>query len=231
MTGRELRKARRQKCWTQQEAAQRLGVSQPYLSLLERGRRHVPTSHLQDFHAVYEVLSPVVLPFHGEDKWHLLDNQQLAAELASLGYPGFSYMRKRPAWNPAELLVAALTRNDLETRVAEALPWLALVHSNMDWDWVVSQAKLRDVQNRLGFLLALAREVAGRRGANAAAKKLGAVEVRLQNSVLLQKQTFCHEDMSQAERRWLENKSTPEARRWNVLSDLSPDHLTYAVTA
>ena len=34
-----LKRARQYKGWTQEEAAQKLGVSQPYLSLLEQGRR------------------------------------------------------------------------------------------------------------------------------------------------------------------------------------------------
>ena len=34
-----LKTARRHRGWTQQETAHKLGVSQPYLSLLEQGRR------------------------------------------------------------------------------------------------------------------------------------------------------------------------------------------------
>lgn len=233
MTGRQLAEARKEMGLTQQEAARRLRVSQPYLSLLERGRRPLPPSQVHCFLTVYQSLPPVALPLKGPLEWDRLGNQELASELASFGYPGFSYLRTQPGWNPAEVLVAALTKDDLESRVAEALPWLVLAYSNMNWTFVVEQAKLHDVQNRLGFVLTLARELAERSQNNnsAAAVQLSAVESRLQNSVLLRKQTFCSEHMSQAERRWLETRSTPEARRWNVLSDLSPEHLSHAVPA
>ena len=42
MTGQQLREARKLKGWNQQQAAQRLGVSQTYLSLLEKGKRRMP---------------------------------------------------------------------------------------------------------------------------------------------------------------------------------------------
>ncbi len=41
MSGNELRELRRKRGWTQMEAAKRLGVSQPYLALLESGKRHL----------------------------------------------------------------------------------------------------------------------------------------------------------------------------------------------
>lgn len=231
MTGRELAEARKRMGLTQQEAARRLRVSQPYLSLLEKDRRRLPHSHVHSFLTLYQELSPVALPFKGQREWDRLGNQELASELASLGYPGFSYLRTQPGWNPAEVLVAALTKDNLESRVAEALPWLVFAYSNMNWSFVVKQAKLHDVQNRLGFALTLARELAERLRNNDAAAQLSAVESRLQRSVLLRKQTFCSERMSQAERRWLETRSSPEARRWNVLSDLSPEHLSHAIPA
>jgi transcriptional regulator with XRE-family HTH domain len=39
MTGKDLKLGREQKGWTQEEAATRLSVSQPYLSLIEKGAR------------------------------------------------------------------------------------------------------------------------------------------------------------------------------------------------
>jgi hypothetical protein len=102
-------------------------------------------------------------------------------------------------WNPTELLVAALTKDDLENRVAVALPWLVLAYSNVDWDWVVKQTKMHDVQNRLGFVLTLARALAERVHNTAVANRLHDVEKSLHNSVLLRELTFCHEHMPQAE--------------------------------
>ena len=44
MTSSELRQGRRTKKWTQGELAEKLGVSQAYVSLLEKNRRPVPES-------------------------------------------------------------------------------------------------------------------------------------------------------------------------------------------
>jgi hypothetical protein len=99
----------------------------------------------------------------------------------------------------------------------------------MDWDWVVRQANLHDVQNRLGFVLTLARSLAERISDTSVATRLRELEKRLHGSVLLRELTFCNENMPLAERRWLNQNSTPQAKHWNVLSDLSVEHLSHAV--
>jgi transcriptional regulator with XRE-family HTH domain len=229
MTPAELRQARKAKGWTQQEAASRLGLSQTYLSLLEKGKRQVPKSRVQRLLTVYDSLSPLALPMRGQKSWDRLDGPKLAQQLAALGYPGFAYMQAHATWNPVEILLAALTSNYLESRTAEALPWLALAYSNMDWGWIVTQTKMHDAQNRLGFVLTLARSLAEKMKNTGVANRLLAVEKSLHGSVLLRELTFCREDMSEAERRWLKHNSTPEAKHWNVLSDLSVEHLSHAV--
>jgi hypothetical protein len=178
---------------------------------------------------VYDSISPLALPIRGQKAWEEMGAHKFAQQLGALGYLGFAYMRGRATWNPAELLVAALTKDELESRTAEALPWLALAYSNMDWEWVTRQTKLHDVQNRLGFVLTLARSLAERANDNAVTNLLREVEKRLHASVLRRELTFCHEDMPPAERRWLKQNSTPQAKHWNVLSDLSPEHLSNAV--
>ena len=229
MTAVELRQAREAKGWTQQEAAARLGLSQTYLSLLEKGKRQVPKSRVQRLLSVYDSLSPLALPMRGQKNWAGMGNLKLAQQLGGLGYPGFAYMRARAIWNPAELLVAALTKDELESRTAEALPWLVLTYSDMDWDWVVRQTKMNDVQNRLGFVLTLACLLAERMNDIAVANRLRGVEKQLHASVLARELTFCNEHMPPAERFWLKQNSTREARHWNVLSDLSVEHLSHAV--
>jgi len=47
VTGEDLRKARQQKGWTQVQAAQKLGMTQAYLSMLERGQRGLSNSVLR----------------------------------------------------------------------------------------------------------------------------------------------------------------------------------------
>lgn len=227
MTGADLKAARKKKHLTQSDAAVRLSVTQGYLSMLESGRRPLPSRLLVQVLKTYEV-SPVALPLRGTDAMLNIRMDELAAQLAALGYPGFSYMRAKSRWNPAELLLAALLKDNVERRVTEALPWLALQYVDLDWGWLVRESKLHDAQNRLGFAVTLARELAEYRQNESVVQKLCAMEERLEPSVLARTQTFCHEAMSQAERRWLQRKRPARARRWNILSDLSPEHLTHA---
>src|SRR2546430_17479399 len=90
------------------------------------------------------------------------DAAQLARQLSGLGYPGFAHLRPRKA-NPTAVVLEALLQKDLETRLAEALPWVLLSYPDLDWSWLVRPAQLQDVQNRLGFLVAVAKDLAADR--------------------------------------------------------------------
>jgi len=230
MTGLDLLNARKRRGITQRQVAQELGVTQAYVSMLEKERRHLPAHVVSQVLRQYEV-DPLALPLHGKESWSELDSARLTTQLASLGYPGFAYMRAQSTWNPSELLIASLAKDNLETRVAEALPWLVLNYDKMDWNWVMDESKLRDAQNRLGFTVTLARKVAERNGLSVATSRLASLENRLQRSKLEHVGTFCNERMSTAEKQWLQNRSTPEAKQWNILSDLAPEHLAHVTSA
>ena len=151
----DLRSVRQQRGWSEQEAARRLGVSQSYLSMLEGGKRRLTSRVARRAMSVFGLPPTVLPPSPPENQWGA---ETLAQQLAALEYPGFAYMRShRPKRNPAEVLVGALSNDQLEARVVEALPWLLLRYSNTDWAWLVEQAKVRDLQNRLGFVASLAR--------------------------------------------------------------------------
>jgi transcriptional regulator with XRE-family HTH domain len=224
MTGSELKLARKKLGWTQVTAASRLGVSQGYLSMLEQGVRRVPRKLQKKFLATLD-LPPVSLPLR--ESQPRLDGDELASQLGALGYVGFSHVRARKVrWNPADLLFAALTSSDLDSRLAEALPWLAWRYSDLDWTRLVTKAKAHDLQNRLGFVVTLGRQLAERNGDTAAALKLRNVEDTLRGSVLVRSDSLTR--LTNAERRWLETERPSEAKRWNVLSDLSVQHLSHA---
>jgi hypothetical protein len=116
-------------------------------------------------------------------------------------------------------LLAALAQRNLEARVAEGLPWVVSRFPDMNFDWLVREARMKNLQNRLGFVVTLAR-LAGRNDA------LLMPEQALEESKLAKENSFCKE-LTEPERRWLREHSSEEARRWNLLSDLRPDALRY----
>jgi hypothetical protein len=157
-----------------------------------------------------------------------MDENELQADLGTLGYPGFAYLRGKPRRNPAQVLFSALDRTDLDSRLVEALPWLTYTYADMDWNWLVTNAKLRDRQNRLGYVVAMARKL-GKEGSNSARlEKLAASQSLLERSRLAGEDTLCHDSMTQAERRWLRGHRPREARHWNLLTDLDVRNLAYA---
>lgn len=229
MTGEQLRLGREQKGWNQEHAAPRLGVSQPYLSLLENGDRRV-TQRLARKAASLYGLSPAALPV--EIDWgnvHPADENFLASELAALGYPGLAYLKRRQQKkNPAEVLLSALSAENLDSRLVEALPWVVWAFPELDWGWLARGAKVNDLQNRLGFVTNVARRVAERKGEVARAHCLLAQENLIERSRLAREDTLCHASMTESEKRWLREYRPEEARHWSLLTDLSPEHLPYA---
>jgi hypothetical protein len=153
-----------------------------------------------------------------------LGDDAATAALGALGYPGFAYRRRRQGLNPAELLLRALKATDLDARVVEALVWVALTYANLDWEWLVRQAKLDDLQNRLGFLVTLARQLAEQKGKAEAVARLSQAEHALEYSRLQREDAF-RPSMTEAERRWLRQYRPPEATRWNLLTNLNVDEL------
>ena len=213
---------------TQVQAAQRLGVSQPYLSQLEKGERPITKELARAAAELYE-LPPTVLPIPAMfSERFRADPDNLARRLAGLGYPGFSHLRGIRA-NPAVVLLDALVQNDLEVRLAEALPWVVLTYPDLDWVWLVREAKLRDVQNRLGFVVELAKGLAAARPQGQSAfDRLFVATEQLERSRLAREDTLCRDSMPVGERDWLTVNRSPSAKHWNLLTGLTADQLSYA---
>jgi transcriptional regulator with XRE-family HTH domain len=225
VTSVNLRNVRKQRGWNQQEMALRLGVSQTLVSLWEQGERKLPARRLNQLRQLGVKLDPTELPMRDKLNSTKVDYAQ---ELSNLGYPGFAHFQSgEPNWNPAQLLVNALSEHNLDRRVAEALPWLVLRYSEMDWDWVRCEAKLLDLQNRLGFTLSLAQKLAVQKQQLDVAARLGQQEKTLGGSLLAKEDTYCYDRMTQSERKWLQTKRSPDATTWHVLSDLEPGYLTH----
>jgi transcriptional regulator with XRE-family HTH domain len=225
MTTSWLKAVRRHKGWTQRETARKLGVSQPYLSLLEQGCRPLTKRLLSKLQRHFEVPA-TALP--AEAPKPNVGAQQVAEALGALGYPGFAYLKRGARWHPAQVLLTALQQSNLEARLAEALPWVVLHYPHLNWDWLLERAKVKDVQNRLGFVVTLTRQLAERHGDHAATVRLSELEQQLERARLVKEDTLGRESMTVAERRWLHDKRSPEAQHWNLLTDLVPEHLPYA---
>lgn len=229
MKAQELKSVREQRGWTQKEAAVRLGVSQPYLSLLERGRRPVTAELARRAARLYD-LPPTALPPAAPPALESLpSDRELAEELANLGYPLFAHMRsRRRRRNPADLLLTALAKDDLEPRVTEGLPWLLLEFSDWDTDWVVRHARLRNLQNRLGFVVNLARRAAEESPRyRHRVPELLRLEQELDRSRLAREDTLCWETLPEVRRRWLVDNRPLEAAYWNLLTEWRPESLRY----
>jgi len=233
MTGEELREVRRQKGWTQVQVAEKLGVTQAYLSMLESGVRVLPNrlarraAELLDAPAT--TLPLRMVNFTAGDSGD--SSEKIHLELASLGYPGFAHRKRRARRNPAEVLLNALNEANLEPRVVEGLPWLVARYADMDWDWLVKNAKLNDRQNRLGFVTTVASQLAESSTQDRMperARKLKEYVGVLERSKLVREDTLCHDSMTQVERRWLRENRPVEAGQWNLLTDMKVENLAHA---
>jgi transcriptional regulator with XRE-family HTH domain len=221
-----LKTARLKLGWNQQNLSTRLGVSQTLVSLWEKGVRRLPPQRLAQLKKLGLELPPTTLPLPSRPRGSHVDYGQ---ELANLGYPGFAHLATgEPRYNPAQLLLMALAELHLERRLAEALPWLAFAFWDMNWEWVRREAKVRDLQNRLGFTLALAKKLAAQRQQPEVMAHLGRQEDSLRQSLLAREDTYANETMSEAERKWLTKQRPADAAAWHVLSDLQAEQLTHA---
>ena len=189
---------------TQVAAASFLGVSQPYLSLLEKGARPL-TAALRNR-----------MKTDGGQGEKRTSDDLFRAQLSGLGYPGFAHVEKsRRKLRADALLMAVLAQPDADARVVEALPWLVTAFKDqLDFSSMVRQAKLRNLQNRLGFLLQ----------ASGVDSPAGLLAVRdLDRARLVREDTLCWDSMPAATREWMRANRTPLAAHWNVLTRLQAE--------
>ena len=229
MRTQDLKAERLRHGWCQVEAARHLGLSQPYLNMLEKGKRRLTPTLARKVVVTYGLpLTELPVPetFLPDKK---VDSQRLVEYLAGLDYPGFAYVRpSTESKYPGEVLLTALAQDSLEGRVAEALPWLVLHHWETDYDWLVEEAKKFDLQNRLGFVVGLAYQLSERTAETDRTNALSNLRATLDRSRLAHEDFFPRPPRNDAEREWLMQNRPEEAGHWNLLSDLRPENLQYA---
>ena len=222
LTGHALRQARTNAGMSQVEAAARFGVSQTLLSLMEKGERSI-RSAVAEMAVKHLLATPEQLPVsfetrHGDD--------QLAADLGTLGYSGYSQFYSQPR-NPAEVLLDALDRPNLDARLVEALPWLPLQYPNMEWDWLIREAKVRNRQNRLGFVVALASRVARKQAKQDVAERLSRVVKMLEEARLAKTDTLCQESWPAIQRKFAHKQRSALAAHWKLDTRLTEENLAH----
>jgi transcriptional regulator with XRE-family HTH domain len=227
MTADEFRSARVAKGWTQRHAASRFGITQAYLNYLEHGKRQLTSQLVRRAASVYE-LSPTALPVTNKFAPVETSDQQLVDGLAALGYPGFRYLRSHaPKEHPNEFLLTALDQRALDARVAEALPWVVANSAELN-SWLLENARRFNLQNRLGFVVSLARHAADKLNASSKTDELRRFETLLDESRLAKEDYFYRPPRTESETQWLRTNRSEDAVHWNLLSDMKPEHVPYA---
>ncbi|HUF22554.1 MAG TPA: helix-turn-helix transcriptional regulator [Vicinamibacterales bacterium] len=228
---REILAYRSHRMLSQAQLAEALGVTQAYISQLERGTRRVsrklaaklaalPTQHHLPATVFPEELAPL-------DRVDI----DLAADLAALGYPGFAAEDDAAPKNPAAVIVSILKRRHVAPGVMAAIPWVLLRFPDLNTGWLVDQARLNNLQNRLGFLTQLACEIAKSHAAagrfdEAHLVKLEGMRGELESSRLAKQDTLARE-LSPSERQFFEEHRTETARHWNLLTGLTKETLPH----
>jgi transcriptional regulator with XRE-family HTH domain len=228
MTAGQWKSGRQKGGLSQVDAARLLNVSQPYLSQLET-RLRVPSAELARKATKRYRLPPTALPLPEPLDVQGVLPDRLQRMLASLGYPGFEHIRAKTVSNPAEVVLSAVVQRDLDVRLVEALPWVLSAYTDLNWEWLRDRAKLNNAQNRLGYLVHLAKQTA-----RASAVDQSAVQVlsRWQNELeearLALEGTLCRDSMPERERAWLRTNRPEAAVHWSLLTSLTAEQLPYA---
>jgi hypothetical protein len=156
---------------------------------------------------------------------HEAQSRAIADALGLLGHPGFftlfTSIDDRPSPDPAVVLVAALSCEDLDPRIVEALPWLVLRFSHLDWDWTVREVCSRKTQNRLGFVVSLALQLgASSDVGQERLVRLSSVEEELFSCRIEREDTLCARTINSTRKEWLRETRSEEAKQWGLLTDL-----------
>ena len=222
MTGLALETVRKRQGISQVKAAQLLGLSQPMLSHMEKGKRNVSLEVAQRAVELFGA-DATALPLNAERR---KGDEALASELGALGYPGYAHL-SGGLRNPAEFLLDALDRSDLDVRTAEGLPWIVLRYPHLDWAWLLREAKLRNRQNRLGFVASLANRMALQNGSLVVSNVLEPVLRELEDARLVKEDTLCQESWPPSRKQHVRGLRSRLAAHWNLDTRLSEVDLAH----
>lgn len=222
MTGQTLETVRKRQGVSQVEAAKLLGLSQPMFSHMETGRRKVSPEVARRAAELFGA-DATDLPLSTAERH---SEEDLAKELGALGYPGFAHLTASLR-NPAEVLFDGLDRSDLDVRTTEGLPWLVFQYSHLDWAWLLRELKLRNRQNRLGFVVSLANNMACRLRREDVVQSLEKVLPELEDARLAKEDTLCQESWPSSRKKHVRSVRSKLAAHWNLDTRLSEVDLAH----
>jgi transcriptional regulator with XRE-family HTH domain len=225
MTGQALERVRKEHGVSQLSAAGLFGLSQPMLSHMETGRRKVSPEVARRAVELFGA-DPTALAFSTDERH---TEEALATELGSLGYPGFAHLSGQLR-NPVELLFDALDRPDLDVRTTEGLPWVALRYPHLDWAWLLRELKVRNRQNRLGFVVSLAENMARLLCRQNVVQFLEPVLLDLEDARLVKEDTLCQESWPLSRKKHVRSVRSKLAAHWNLDTRLSEVDLAHYST-
>ena len=229
MKATQLKASRLATGFTQVQLAKKLGKSQGYVSLLERGLRSPSMSLAERLAKVLE-LPPTARPLRvGKRGLGKFGTDRAAKSLATLGYAGFAYMGSSHApTNPTAVLLKTLAAKRVDARLVEAMPWLLLRFGDFDRQQTTKLAYSHGLQNRLGFVVALAKSVAERHADYAhRLPELNGLLSSLEPLRLAREDDLGQQLTSERLREWIRENRSAAAAHWNVLTDLGTEHLSY----
>lgn len=241
MTGSEFKTWRKKAGKTQADAAKGVGVKQPFVCAVEKDLRPVTPRLKNWLYSVYpEALTATSTPMAARSEhmhWNSSDHSKampyselLKEHLGNLGYPGFAYLARMPRKvDPLVVLLDALSTEDLDQRVVEALPWVLAHQRNLDWRKLTDEVRLRNLQNRLGFLLEVTVQATKKLHFSAAAVELEPWLNWLREARLYKEDTLCKKSLTQVERRRLHRSRPKAARFWRLLTDLNAKEVANVV--
>jgi hypothetical protein len=121
-----------------------------------------------------------------------------------------------------------VVNQDLDTRLVEALPWVLSTYTGLNWEWLRDGAKLNNAQNRLGYVVHLAKQAAhALLRHESAVAVLSRWEGELEEARLAREGTLCRDSMPEAERAWLRSNRSEAAVHWSLLTGLTAEQLPY----
>jgi len=112
-------------------------------------------------------------------------------------------------------------------RTTEGLPWVVLRYPHLDWSWLLREVKLRNRQNRLGFVASLANKIALQNGPVVVLNVLEPVLRELEDARLAREDTLCQESWPLSRKQHVRAVRSKLAAHWNLDTRLSEVDLAH----